>query len=43
VSQAVEHLEATMEHTPEVDTIINFIKTSPRGIVKASRITDIDD
>jgi UDP-N-acetylglucosamine acyltransferase len=34
VSQAVAYIESNMEHTPERDLILNFIKTSKRGIVR---------
>jgi UDP-N-acetylglucosamine acyltransferase len=34
-SQALEQIEATVPATPERDYIIDFIKASPRGILKA--------
>ena len=34
VSQAVEQILETVPQTPERDTIIDFIKGSPRGIVR---------
>lgn len=34
-TQALEHIEATMPQSAERDTIINFIRNSSRGIVKA--------
>ena len=34
-TQALDHIVATMPATPERDTIVNFVKTSTRGIVKA--------
>lgn len=33
-SQAVKHLEANFEMTPELEYILNFIKGSERGIIK---------
>ncbi|MAT38653.1 MAG: acyl-[acyl-carrier-protein]--UDP-N-acetylglucosamine O-acyltransferase [Ectothiorhodospiraceae bacterium] len=37
VSQAVEHIKATMELTDEVQEILNFIDESRRGIIKLGR------
>ncbi len=34
VSQAIEYIQAYLDPTPEMGEIINFIKTSKRGIVK---------
>lgn len=34
-SQALEQIEATVPATPERDYILDFIKSSPRGIIKA--------
>lgn len=34
-TQALEHIEATMPQSAERDTIVNFIRNSSRGIVKA--------
>ena len=34
-TQALEHIEATMPQNTERDTIVNFIRKSARGIVKA--------
>ena len=34
-TQALAHIEATMPATPERDTIVDFIRKSSRGIVKA--------
>ena len=34
VSQALEQIVATLPQTPERDLIVDFIKTSPRGIVR---------
>ena len=36
VSQALEHAAAELPDSPEKDTIISFIKASPRGIVRGS-------
>jgi hypothetical protein len=34
VSQAVEHVVAELPESAERDTIVNFIKSSPRGILR---------
>ncbi len=34
-TQALAHIEVTMPQTPERDTIVNFVRKSTRGIVKA--------
>ena len=34
VSQAVEQILATVPQTPERDAILDFIKASPRGIIR---------
>ena len=34
VSQALEQIVATLPQTPERDLIVNFIKASPRGVVR---------
>ncbi len=34
VSQAVEQIEATVAETPERNTILEFVKASPRGIIR---------
>ncbi len=43
VSQALEHIQATMPTTPEVETIIQFITSSPRGIIRAARTVGADE
>jgi UDP-N-acetylglucosamine acyltransferase len=43
VTQAVEFIEANVEMHPEIETILAFIKASPRGIIRAARSIDIDD
>ena len=35
ISQALDHIVATMPQSAERDTIVNFIKASTRGIVRA--------
>jgi len=34
-TQALDHIEATMPASPERDTIVNFVKASTRGVVRA--------
>ena len=34
-TQALDHIEATMPKTPERDTIVEFVRASTRGIVRA--------
>ncbi len=34
-TQALDHIEATMPKTPERDTIVDFVRASTRGIVRA--------
>ncbi len=34
VSQAIEQIEATVPETPERNTILDFVKASPRGIIR---------
>ena len=34
VSQALEQIVATLPQTPERDLIVDFIKASPRGVVR---------
>jgi UDP-N-acetylglucosamine acyltransferase len=33
-SQALDHIEATMAHTPERDEVVNFIRNGKKGIMK---------
>ena len=35
ISQALDHIEATMPQSPERDTIIDFVRASARGIVRS--------
>ncbi|MCQ2335449.1 MAG: acyl-ACP--UDP-N-acetylglucosamine O-acyltransferase [Paludibacteraceae bacterium] len=36
ISQAIEHAQAELPQSPERDLILNFIKESPRGIVRGA-------
>ncbi len=43
VTQAVEHITATLPMTPEVEAIMTFIRNSPRGIIRAAHSIGSDE
>ncbi len=43
VSQALAEIETNLPPSPERDMIINFIKSSPRGIIRRAAASDSDD